>query len=184
MDPSIYLVDEGNRVLTDLPKTSENTAVVSEPSEDNTATLAKHTENEKCAPEKVGAKEGTSADQVAEVTESLGSVDLAKHASDYQGYLAKTASDYQGYLVYWISISAALMLYPVWVYSSIYTLFSTLNFTCFLERGTVLMATKCGCRLEDLSSPWQSILSFKIFKYLLHLHIGWSCSQKGWGDPN
>lgn len=85
LDPSIYLVDEGTRVLTDLPKTSENTAVVSEPSEDNTATLAKHTENEKCAPEKVGAKEGTSADQVAEVTESLGSVDLAKNASDYQG---------------------------------------------------------------------------------------------------
>lgn len=120
MDPSIYLVDEGNRVLTDLPKTSENTTSVRESSEDNTATLAKQSESKKFSPEEGGA----SADRVVEVTENLGSVDLAKNASNYQGYL-----------MHCISISVVFMLWSFWVYFPIYILFGTLSFTCFLERN-------------------------------------------------
>lgn len=84
LDPSIYLMDEENRMSTDLPKKTEEPISVLESSKSKTATLAKYSESDRCPPQKV-SMEGTSSEQVAEVTESLQSVALEKNAYNDQG---------------------------------------------------------------------------------------------------
>ncbi|XP_058104453.1 uncharacterized protein LOC131248269 isoform X3 [Magnolia sinica] len=86
LDPSIYLMDEEGRTFTDLNKKSEVPKSVPRPSEDNIAKPQEYSENDKCCSvHEVSTKEGMSSNQVAEVTDCLGSVDLAGNVSDVQG---------------------------------------------------------------------------------------------------
>ncbi|KAL6007822.1 hypothetical protein ACLOJK_033324 [Asimina triloba] len=90
LDPSIYLMDEEGRALTDLSKKDEVPKTVPESSKDNIAKPQEFTESNKCNPKDDTNNEGVPSGQVAEVTDCLASVNLAENILENKG---ETAND-------------------------------------------------------------------------------------------
>ncbi|KAK9292874.1 hypothetical protein L1049_020855 [Liquidambar formosana] len=99
LDPSIYLMDDENKLPTNLPEKIEepNPSVTSH---DNAATPVENNspivsgnciEVSNCCPENVSLKEGISADQVNKVSDSLESIDIAGSVSENKGETLKNA---------------------------------------------------------------------------------------------
>ncbi|XP_077235421.1 P-loop containing nucleoside triphosphate hydrolases superfamily protein isoform X2 [Tasmannia lanceolata] len=87
LDPSIYLMDKDNREsvnrLTNSHKTNEDPKVHGT-SEVDSASVTVYSERDRSHPEMVSTEEGSSADQVAEVTNCLRSVKIADNISEHQ----------------------------------------------------------------------------------------------------
>lgn len=107
LDPSIYLMDEENRVSVETHKESKESGTLGDVSatqvehnlenasggEKLYSSNVDHAENDKCYPEMDQAEEGTSASQT-EDTDCPESVDLTDNVSEYQGEVHK-GSDLQ-----------------------------------------------------------------------------------------
>lgn len=93
MDPSIYLMDEENKLPAKMPEKSEMNPVSVTPDDDparqmensSTSVSRNHPENINCTPGDLASEEGKSVNQVNKVVDSQGSRDKAGSIVDNKG---------------------------------------------------------------------------------------------------
>uniref|UniRef100_A0A6N2KS45 2-phosphoglycerate kinase n=2 Tax=Salix viminalis TaxID=40686 RepID=A0A6N2KS45_SALVM len=94
LDPSIYLMDEENKLPTKMPEKSETDPVSVTPDDDParqnpTSVSRNHTENINCTPGHLVSEEGKSVNLVNKVVDSQGSRDKAGSIVDNEGETVK-----------------------------------------------------------------------------------------------
>ncbi|KAH8521634.1 hypothetical protein H0E87_002614, partial [Populus deltoides] len=97
LDPSIYLMDEENKLPAKMPEKSEMNPVSVTPDDDparqmennSTSVSRNHTENINCTPGDLASEEGKSVNQVNKVVDSQGSRDKAGSIVDNKGETVK-----------------------------------------------------------------------------------------------
>ncbi|KAJ6962724.1 hypothetical protein NC652_001389 [Populus alba x Populus x berolinensis] len=97
LDPSIYLMDEENKLPAKIPEKSEMNPVSMTPDDDparqmennSTSVSRNHTENINCTPGDLASEEGKSVNQVNKVVDSQGSRDKAGSIVDNKGETVK-----------------------------------------------------------------------------------------------
>uniref|UniRef100_A0A5B6ZC60 2-phosphoglycerate kinase n=1 Tax=Davidia involucrata TaxID=16924 RepID=A0A5B6ZC60_DAVIN len=92
LDPSIYLMDDENKLPTNMPeKIEESNPAMSDDknaiqTENNsTAVCDSHSENSNCSVGNARSEEGVSADQLNKVSDRLESIDIARSVSENKG---------------------------------------------------------------------------------------------------
>ncbi|XP_057952540.1 uncharacterized protein LOC131146777 [Malania oleifera] len=97
LDPSIYLMDDDNRIPTNLPSKTEEPNSVSVARDDSTtahkendsSVCGNHSANSNCSPGNVSTEEGIYADQVNKVSDCLDSIHITGSFSENKGEIPK-----------------------------------------------------------------------------------------------
>ena len=95
MDPSIYLMDDENKLPTDVSaKVEESNSLTSDKKnviqkESNSSIdCGSHTENRNCSPRNVRTVEGNYDDLLNKVSDCLEAINIAESVSDDKGFLS------------------------------------------------------------------------------------------------
>ncbi|KAA8539791.1 hypothetical protein F0562_026483 [Nyssa sinensis] len=94
LDPSIYLMDDENKLPTNMPEKIESNPVTSDDKsaiqmESTTVDCGSHSENSNFSSGNVRSQEGISADELNKVSDHLESIDIAQNAPDNKGETLK-----------------------------------------------------------------------------------------------